>query len=69
MTTTTAKARNSGKLKKQSRHGTVVLKSREEAAAYIAKHAKPVGRSPKGRAIYSYEDLKKLDIRYPDQKE
>jgi len=47
----------------------VVLRTREEAAAYIAKHAKPVKRSPKARPIYDYADLGKLDIQYPDQKD
>ena len=51
---------------KKKKGGPVVFKTREEASEYIAKHAKPVGRSPKGRPIYSYEDLKKLDIQYPD---
>jgi hypothetical protein len=57
--------RRKGKRKDRT---TVVLKTRAETAAYVAAHCKPVGRSPKGRMIYSYEDLKKLDIQYPDQK-
>jgi hypothetical protein len=66
---TETKARAPRKPRKKALCGPVVLKSREEASRYIAKHAKPVGRSPKGRRIYKYEDLKKLDIQYPDQKE
>ncbi|MCY3020047.1 MAG: hypothetical protein NTW87_13600 [Planctomycetota bacterium] len=55
------------KLKKRIRQGPVVLRSREEASAYIAKHAKPIGHSPKGRPIYGYADLKRLDVQYPAQ--
>ena len=37
--------------------------ARENAAAYVVKHVKLVGRSPNGRPIYKYEDLKKLNLK------
>ena len=65
-TAKTEKAKKAKKPKSAVKSSTIVFKTHEEAAKYIASKVKPVGRSPKGRAIYAYEDLKKLDIRYPD---
>ena len=39
-----------------------VFYSREEMAAYKAKHLKATGHSPKGGPIYDYEEVKALGL-------
>lgn len=65
---TVSKGRKPRRTKRQIT-GPVKLRTRQEASDYLAKHVKPVGHSPNGRPIYNYDDLKRLDIQYPDQKD
>ena len=47
----------------------VKLKDWDAVARYKAEHLKPVGRGPKGQPIYAYDDVKALNIQYPDEQE
>ena len=42
------------------------FKDWDEVRKYLAKHLTPVRMSPRGRPIYSVEDIKKLNIKLPD---
>ena len=50
--------------KRSTSRKPAVLRTPDEADAYIRKHLKPAGYSPSGLPFYRYEDLKKLDIRF-----
>ena len=55
--------------KARARKKPLKLKDWDEVRAYFAKHLKPVGHGPKGQPFYAHEELKKLDIIYPDENE
>jgi len=46
----------------------VKLLTWEEVEQYKAKHLKPRGFGPKGRPIYDFDEVCKLNIEYPDEK-
>jgi hypothetical protein len=46
----------------------VKLRTWKEVEKYKAKHLKPKGYGPKGRPIYDFEEVCKLNIEYPDEK-
>ena len=45
----------------------VKLNTWQEVAEYKAKHLKPRGYGPKGQPIYDFDEVCKLNIRYPDE--
>jgi hypothetical protein len=45
------------------------LNTWDEFDTYLKKHLKPIKFGPKGQPIYSYDDMLKLDIIWPDEKE
>ena len=49
--------------------GPIKLKTWEEVAKFKAKYLTPTGYGPKGQPIYSYQDMAKFDVIYPDEDE
>ena len=45
----------------------VKLQTWEEVARYKAEHLAPRGYGPKGRPIYDFDEVCKLNLDYPDE--
>jgi hypothetical protein len=66
MATTLHAPLKSGRKNAADESAPLLLKTRQEAREYLAKHLKPVGHGPKGQPLYAKKDIDSLNIILPE---